>query len=121
MKDFSRQIEDLRKEITGAIIGLLRRHGLTELEFPESGSVPNAPDSVYVIFFDDDADPFECIITKVSVMGNSLCLTAKEKHDGYIFRTESQFDLSVRNPIWLNEILLATQELLEPENEPLKT
>ena len=114
MKDFSRQIENLRKEIIAAVIGLLRRHGLTELEFP-------APNPVYVIFFDDDADPFECIITKVSVMGNSLCLTAKEKHDGYIFRTESQFDLSVRNLIWLNEILLATQELLEPENEPLKT
>ena len=121
MKDFSRQIENLRKEIIAAVIGLLRRHGLTELEFPESGTVPNAPDLVYVIFFDDDGDPFECIITKVSVMGDTLYLTAKEKHDGYIFRTESQFDLSVRNPIWLNEILLATQELLEPENEPLKT
>ncbi|GFI06942.1 hypothetical protein IMSAGC006_01690 [Muribaculaceae bacterium] len=121
MKDFSRQIENLRKEIIAAVIGLLRRHGLTELEFPEPSTVHGAPNPVYVIFFDDDADPFECIITKVSVMGNSLCLTAKEKHDGYIFRTESQFDLSVRNPIWLNEILLATQELLEPENEPLKT
>lgn len=53
-------------------------------------------------------------------MGNSLYLTAREKHDGYIFRTESQFDLSVRSSIWLNEILLAAQELLEPENEPLK-
>ena len=72
MIDFSKQIEDLRKEITEAIIGLLRRHGLTGLEFPESGTVPNAPDSVYVIFFDDDGDPFECIIKKVSVMGNSL-------------------------------------------------
>ncbi len=51
MKDFSKQIEDLRKEITEAIIGLLRRHGLTELEIPESDTVPNAPDSVYVIFF----------------------------------------------------------------------
>lgn len=64
MIDFSKQIEDLRKEITEAIIGLLRRHGLTGLEFPESGTVPNAPDSVYVIFFDDDGDPFECIIKK---------------------------------------------------------
>lgn len=121
MKDFSKQLENLRKEITEAIIGLLRIHGLTELEFPESGTVPNVPDSVYVIFFDDDGDPFECIIKKVSVMGDSLYLTAREKHDGYIFRTKSQFDLSVRNLIWLNEILLATQELLEPENEPLKT
>lgn len=117
MKDFSKQIEDLCKEITEAIIGLFRRHGLTKLEFPESGIVHGAPDSVYVIFFDDDGDPFECIVTKVSVMGNSLYLTAREKHDGYIFRTESQFDLSVRSPIWLTEILLAAQTLLEPENE----
>ena len=57
MKDFSKQIEDLRKEITEAIIVLLRRHGLKELEFPESDTVPNAPDAVYVIFFDDDGDP----------------------------------------------------------------
>lgn len=121
MKDFSRQIEDLRKEITGAIIGLLRRHGLTELEFPESGSVPNAPDSVYVIFFDDDGYPDEGVVTKVTVTGESLSMTAIDNHEGCIFRTESQFDLSVRNLIWLNEILLATQELLEPENEPLKT
>ena len=121
MKDFSKQLENLRKEITEAIIVLLRRHGLTELEFPDSDTIPNAPYAVYVIFFDDDGDPFECIITKVSVMGNSLYLTAREKHDGYIFRTESRFDLSVRSPIWLNEILLAAQTLLEPENEPLKT
>lgn len=121
MKDFSKQIEDLRKEITGAIIGLLRRHGLTELEFPESDTVSDAPDSVYVIFFDDDGDPFECVVTKISITGNSLCLTASEKHDGFTFRTDSQFDLSVSSPIWLNAILLAAQELLEPENEPLKT
>lgn len=104
MKDFSKQLENLRREITGAIIGLLRIHGLTELEFPESGTVPNVPDSVYVIFFDDDGDPFECIITKVSVMGDSLYLTAREKHDGYIFRTEpirplgSQPYMAQRNP-----------------------
>ncbi len=121
MKDFSKQIEDLRKEITEAIIELLRKHGLTEQEFPESGTVPNAPDSVYVIFFDDDGDPFECEITKVSVMDNYLYLTAREKHDDYIFQTESQFDLSIRSPIWLNEILLAAQTLLEPENEPSET
>ncbi len=64
MKDFSKQIEDLRKEITEAIIGLLRRHGLTELEIPESDTVPNAPDSVYVIFFDDDGYPYEGVVTK---------------------------------------------------------
>ena len=50
MKDFRKQIEDLRKEITEAIIVLLRKHGLMELEFPDFYTIPNAPDSVYVIF-----------------------------------------------------------------------
>lgn len=121
MKDFSKQIENLRKEITEAIIGLLRRHGLTELEFPESGTVPNAPDAVYVIFFDDDGYPYEGVVTKVTVTGKSLSMTARENHEGCVFQTESEFDLSSRSPIWLNEILLAAQELLELENEPLKT
>lgn len=121
MEDFSNQIENLRKEITEAIIGLLRRHGLTKLEFPESDTVPNAPDSVYVIFFDDDGYPYEGVVTKVTVTGRSLSMTAREDHEGCVFQTESEFDLSSRNPIWLNEILLAAQELLESENEPLKT
>lgn len=121
MKDFSKQIEDLRKEITEAIIGLLRRHGLTELEFPESGTVPNAPDSVYVIFLDDDGYPYDGVVTKITVSGKSLKMTAREWQEDWEFRTESDFDLSSRNPEWLNEILLAAQTLLEPENEPLKT
>lgn len=121
MKDFSKQIEDLRKEITEAIIGLLRRHGLTELEFPESGTVPNAPDSVYVIFFDDDGYPYEGVVIKISVKGKALSMTARDDREGCVFQTESEFDLSSRSPIWLNEILLAAQELLEPENKLLKT
>ena len=48
-------------------------------------------------------------------------MTAIDDHEGCIFQTESVFDLSSRSPIWLNEILLAAQALLEPENEPLKT
>lgn len=121
MKDFSKQIEDLRREITEAIIGLLRRHGLTELEFPEAGTVPNTPDAVYVIFFDNDGCPYEGVVTKVTVTGEYLSMTAREDHEGCVFQTESEFDLSSRSLIWLNEILLAAQSLLEPENEPLKT
>lgn len=118
MKDFSKQIENLRREITGAIIGLLRKHGLTELELPESGTVHGAPDAVYVIFFDNDGYPYEGVVTKVTVIGESLSMNARDDREGCVFQTESEFDLSSRSPIWLNEILLAAQELLEPENEP---
>ena len=121
MKDYSEQIESLRKEITEAIIGLLHRHGLEEIGFPDPGTVLGAPDPVYVIFIDDDGYAYEGVVTKVSVTGKSLSMTARDDHEGCIYQTESEFDLSSRNPIWLNEILLATQELLEPGNESLKT
>lgn len=121
MKDFSKQLENLRKEITEAIIVLLRRHGLTELEFPDADTIPNAPDAVYVIFFGDDGYPYEGVVTKISVKGKSLSMTARDDRDGCVFQTEDEFELSSRCLIWLNEILLAAQELLEPENEPLKT
>ena len=40
MKDFRKQIEDLRKEITEAIIVLLRKHGLMELNSQISTQYP---------------------------------------------------------------------------------
>lgn len=121
MKDYCEKIENLRREITAAIIGLLHSHGLTELEFPDSRTNPKAPDAVYVIFFDDDGYPYEGVVTKVSITGKSLRMTAREDHYGCTFQTESEFDLSSRSPIWLNDIYMAAQELLEPENESLKT
>lgn len=116
MKDYSKQIEQLREEITGAIIGQLRNHGLTEIELQAPDSNPDAPDSVYVIFFDDDGKPYECAVEKVRIDGGRLEITASDKDGRCRFRTESRFDLSSRSPIWLNEILLAAQALLENKN-----
>lgn len=113
MKDFSDSIESLRREITDAIIGLLQKHGLTELHFPDPNDCPDAPDTVYVIFFDDLGDPYECAVNNVSVAGDSLSLTATDKIGGGVFTTESTFDLSVRNPIWLNDIYETAFKLLE--------
>ena len=112
MKNFSDSIESLRREITGAIIGLLHKHGLTELHFPDPNDCPDAPDTVYVIFFDKSGDSYECTVNSVSVVEDSLSLTATDKIDGGVFTTESPFDLSVCNPVWLNEIYESAQKLL---------
>ena len=45
MKDFRKQIEDPRKEITEAIIVLLRKHGLDGIGILDFYTIPNAPDS----------------------------------------------------------------------------
>lgn len=113
MKNFSDSIESLRKEITGAIVGLLGKHGLTELHFPDPNDCPDAPDTVYVIFYDDLGDPYECMVNCVSVEDGYISLTATDKIGGGVFTTESSYDLSVCNPIWLNDIYEAAFRLLE--------
>ena len=112
-KDFSEQIKLLRKEITGAIIGLLQSRGLSELCFPDPELHPDAPDSVSVIFFDNDGDPYECVVNSIHIEQDGISLTATSKSDDSVSQTESRFDLSLRSPIWLNEILLTAQALLE--------
>lgn len=110
--DFIGKILNLQDEIKRAIIGLLKRHGVAELHFPAPDDCPDAPDTVYVIFFDKSGDPYECAVNSVSVVEDGLSLTATDKIYGGVFTTESPFDLSVRNPVWLNEIYEAAQKLL---------
>ena len=72
--DFSDRIETLRKDIIDAIRQLLYSHGLTEITFPEEQNDP-----VWVIWFDNNADPFECKVTGIQVTDNSMTVIAHEK------------------------------------------
>lgn len=121
MKDYSKQIGNLTREITEAIIGLLQKHGRTEIEFPECDSYSSALDAVYVIFFSNSGDPYECVVNRIAIDDDSISISATDKNDGYRFETDNEYCLSSRSPIWLNEIYIAAQVLLEPECEPLKT
>ena len=60
--DFSEQVEKLRKEITAAIKAVLEEYGKTEMEFPDT------VDAVYVIWFDHDGDPYECLLNSGHVV-----------------------------------------------------
>lgn len=113
MKSYREQIENLQKEIKGAIIELLGKHGLTELHFPNPEDCDDAPDSIYVIFYDDYGDPYECVVNSVCVEDMYISLTSTERNDGGKFLTESSVDMAICNPIWLNEIYEAAQVLLE--------
>ena len=64
--DFSEQVEKLRKEITAAIKAVLEEYGKTEMEFPDT------VDAVYVIWFDHDGDPYECIVRRIQLFGEDL-------------------------------------------------
>lgn len=111
MKDFSKKIEEFREEITAAIRGLLEKHGKTEIE------IPDTKDAIYVIGFDDNTDPNECIVTKVAAGTTDLVITAVEKNsDDLIFEMHGPFELGARNLDWLNEIYVTIQCLLAEDN-----
>lgn len=64
--DFSEQVEKLRKEITAAIKAVLEEYGKTEMEFPDT------VDAVYVIWFDHDGDPYECLVRRIQFSGRNF-------------------------------------------------
>lgn len=111
MKDFSEKIEKLREEIIEAIRDLLEDHGKTEID------IPDTVDAIYVICFDDNADPNECVVTKITLGTTDLVITAVEKNsDDLIFEIHGPFELGARNIHWLNEMYETIQCLLAENN-----
>ena len=58
--DFSGRIEELRADIIEAIRQLLQAHCMTEIRFPEDDGY----DPVWVIWFNKNGDPYECMVTE---------------------------------------------------------
>lgn len=99
-------MEKLRKEITAAIKAVLEEHGKTEIGFPDT------VDAVYVIWFDDYGDPYECIVRKVRVTGEELHLVVEDKQTHNEYEIDGPFELGARCVNWLDEILQTTVQLL---------
>lgn len=108
--DFSEQVEQLRLEITAAIKAVLQEHGKTEIEFPDT------MDAVYVIWFDKDGDPYECIVREVSFRGDDIHLFVEEKYSLDNFVIDGPFELGARCINWLDEILRTTVKVLSDSN-----
>ena len=85
--DFSEQVEKLRKEITAAIKAVLEEYGKTEMEFPDT------VDAVYVIWFDHDGDPYECIVRRIQLFGEDLHLVVEDKHSHDLYEIDGPFEL----------------------------
>ena len=109
--DFSDRIEILRKDIIDAIRQLLYSHGLTEITFPEEQHDP-----VWVIWFNWDGDPYECIVMGVKVTDNSMTVIAHDKICNDEVTCSTPFELGAKNIDWLYEIYDAVWQQLE-DNE----
>ena len=110
--DFSDRIETLRKDIIDAIRQLLYSHGLTEITFPEEQDDP-----VWVIWFDNNADPFECKVTGIQVTDYSMTVIAHDKIANNEVTCSTPFELGAKNIDWLYEIYDAVWQQLEENRE----
>ena len=106
--DFSGRIEELRKDIIEAICQLLYAHGLTELTFTSQDEDP-----VWVIWFNDDGEPYECWVNGIEATDNKLTVLATIKDSLEEVTCESPFELGASNIDWLNEMYEAAKLELE--------
>ncbi len=104
--DFSEHVEKLRKEITASIKAVLEKYGKTEIEFPDT------VDAVYVIWFDNDGDPYECRVRKIKFLGEDLHLIVEDKHTNNLYGIDRPYELGACCINWLNEILRTTVQFL---------
>jgi len=107
-RHFSDRIETLRKDIIDAIRQLPYSHGLKEITFPE-----DQYDPVWIIWFNRNGDPYECMVTGIRVTDNSLTVIAGEKECGDEVSCHTPFELGAKNIDWLYEIYDAVWQQLE--------
>ena len=113
--DFSEQVEQLRREITTAIKAVLQEHGRTEIDFPDT------VDAVYVIWFDNDGDPYVCMVRKVQCFGDNIRLVVEDKYSHDLYEIDGPFEFGARCINWLDDILWTTVQFLSDSNiNPLK-
>ena len=72
---FSDRIEELRKDIIEAIRELLDAQGLKEITFTD-----NEEDPVWIIWFDDNGDPYECYVTGIKTKDNMATKVNMDRH-----------------------------------------
>ena len=109
--DFTDRIETLRKDIIDAIRQLLYSHGLTEITF-----LQEQDDPVWVIWYDNDANPFECQITGIRMTDDSMTVIAYEKETDIEVECHSPYELGATNIDWLRQMYEAVWQQLEDNN-----
>ena len=108
MSLFGDRIEKLRKDLIDAIRQLLQAHSLTELAFTN-----REDDSVWIIWFGKNGDPYECRVTGIRITAGSLTVIAEEKESGDEVECYGPFELGASNIDWLREMYEAAKLELE--------
>ncbi len=106
---FEDRIEKLREDIIGAIRQLLHDHVMNAIRFPNE----NEHDPVWVIWFNDDYEPYECWVSGIEVTDKGLTVFATMKDSFEEVSCDSPFELGAKNIDWLHEMYDAVWHQLE--------
>ena len=106
---FEDRIEKLREDIIGAIRQLLHDHAMNAIRFPNE----NEHDPVWVIWFNDDCEPYECWVSGIEVTDKGLTVFATMKDSFEEVSCDSPFELGAKNIDWLHEMYDAVWHQLE--------
>ena len=106
---FEDRIEKLREDIIGAIRQLLHAHAMNAIRFPNE----NEYDPVWVIWFNDDCEPYECWVSGIEVTDKGLTVFATMKDSFEEVSCDSPFELGAKNIDWLHEMYDAVWHQLE--------
>ncbi|MFR9545936.1 MAG: hypothetical protein SNJ29_10210 [Rikenellaceae bacterium] len=108
------RIEDIGNELRDEIKKIMQDNNLTVLDFTK-----REDDKIYVVWFNNDGEPFDTPVVKIECENDSLFIEAAlENVDFEDFELQeietislNRYDLAQRNVSWLAEILDAVKEL----------
>ena len=83
-------------------------HGLKKITFTD-----NEEDPVWIIWFDDNAEPYECYVTGIEVTDKHITVLATIKDSMEEVFCQSPFELGASNIDWLNQMYEAVRLQLE--------
>lgn len=106
---FEDRINELRNDIIEAIRQLLHDHAMNEIRFPDE----NEHDPVWIIWFNDDCEPYECWVSGIEVTDKGLTVFATMKDSYEEVTCDAPFELGASNIDWLNGMYEAVWRQLE--------
>ncbi len=108
MNNFRERIDGLRAALIRTILELLADNGLKELKLSYRQS-----DHIFVIWYSDNGDPYECTVRKVISGHDGITVVATCDEVEGDLEICSRSELGARNLDWLCEIYENMQTTLE--------
>lgn len=125
MKNYCEEIQRLKDEIIASIKAIFTNNGITRINIADS--------EVYVVWWDDNNDAHEGVVTFVTCADNRLSVEICDNDSIDMYSDEDEFDgdgsealthqeegdLPLKNLAWLDDIHTAVLKMLTTQSGPI--